>query len=183
MLRERDGRHWGNARKIRSVRVEILRCFLAVTERRDVSKTTRFLRVARPALSERVGRLRRRLNGRLFVENGQGVALASSNVLLEGQTRRVVRLIRGARSRVGASAARFDNSVCVNNNRAGNVQVVAHTVDGTRSRRPLLGFRLFDNGTRSIASHLSGNLLSFKILIRPAGVSGCSFVGLPAGSV
>ncbi len=165
------------------VRLQILECFLTITERRAVSNTTRCLRLSRPSLSHRLVSLRGRLKGRLFIHNGHGVALARSNRLLHEGTVRVVSLIRGTRSRVRSDRRRVSNGVCVNNDRAGTVQFVTRATEGLRGVRPCVRCRVCDNGSSSIVRHLSGKLLSFNVLVRPVSRTGCSSVGLPARSV
>lgn len=164
-----------------AVRLQILGCFLAIICRRGVADTTRGLRVARPALSHRLVRLRRRLNISLFQHNGGGVALADRKLLLGEQTRRVLSLADEARLRLGRRGALVGNRVTVNKKRARSVHILTSFVGAFDARCPRIACGLCDTSTSSVGSQIGGKLLSVYLLARPISISGCSFVQVPRG--
>ncbi|MGH2500204.1 MAG: LysR family transcriptional regulator [Candidatus Limnocylindria bacterium] len=149
------------------MRLQQLRYFVAVAERRHFTKAAADLAVAQPSVSKQIGRLEAELGTPLFHRMRGNIALTPAGEVLLAWARRVLADVASAQTEVRALAGLGRGRLAVGATPSLTVTLLAPALARYRASYPGIELALTEAGSRDLVRDLERGELDIALVILP----------------
>ena len=163
--------------------IRVLRYFLTVARKGNITKAADVLHVTQPTLSRQLKDLEQELGKKLFIRSSHSVILTDEGMLLRNRAEEIVNMVDKLEAEFSSMEETIGGDVYIGGGETEAMKHIARVAKDVQLRYPNIRYHLYSGNEEDITERLDKGLLDFGILIQPANISKYNYLNMPAKDV
>ncbi len=156
--------------------IRILRYFLAVAEKENITRAAEFLHIAQPSLSKQLIDLENELGKKLFIRGKRKITLTDEGILLRKRAEEIVSLLEKTERELAADSDQVSGEVAIG---GGQSKLVVQAASQTVENYPEIHFYWYSGDAEEVMEKLEHGTLDFGVLLEPIDILKYESLPLP----
>ena len=159
--------------------LRVIRYFLAVANKKNISSAANALHISQPTLSRQLKDLEDELGVTLFIRGNRHLTLTEEGILLKKRANEIIALIDKTECELRTPEKLISGTLYIGGGETRAMSVVAQVMKEMNEEYPDLHYHFFSGNVDDVAERLDKGLLDFGLMIEPFNESQYESLRLP----
>ena len=160
--------------------LRVLRYFLEVARRGNVTRAAEQLHVSQPTLSRQLKDLEEELGKKLFVRSNYSVKLTDEGMLLRTRAEDILDMVDKTTDEFKALDEISGGDIHIGCAESDGMKYLIRAAKALQSKYPRIRYHIYSSGTDSVNERLDKGLLDFAVIVQKVDLSKYNYLEIPS---
>ena len=160
--------------------LRVLRYFLEVARRGNVTRAAEHLHVSQPTLSRQLKDLEEELGKKLFIRSNYSVKLTDEGMLLRTRAEDILDMVDKTTDEFKALDEISGGDIRIGCAESDGIKYIIRAAKALQGKYPRIRYHIYSSGTDSINERLDKGLLDFAVIVSEVDLSKYNYLEIPS---
>ena len=163
--------------------IRVLRYFLEIARKNNMSRAAETLHVSQPTLSKQMKELESELGKKLFRRGSTGLALTDEGMLLRKRAEDILAMVDKTTDEFRELDNITGGEVQIGCAESHQIKYLAQVIKGFRDNYPLFHYHLTSGNTEQVVERLDKGLIDFAFIVEPPNLEKYNYIEMPGADI